>query len=45
MSRVKYLTGLKSRKRYYVKIRGYRFDSTGKKIYGGWSEIVSGKAK
>ncbi|MBR5789725.1 MAG: InlB B-repeat-containing protein [Lachnospiraceae bacterium] len=44
-SRVKYYTGLKSRKTYYIKVRGWRYDSTGKKIYGAWSTVISAKTK
>lgn len=44
-SRIKYYTGLKSRKTYYIKVRGFRYDSTGKKIYGAWSKVISAKTK
>ena len=44
-SRVKYFTGLKSGKTYYVKVRGFRYDSVGKKIYGVWSDIEKRKVK
>ena len=37
----KVLTKLKKGKRYYVQIRGYMKDSTGKKIYGKWSNNVA----
>ena len=41
MSRKRTLYGLKSGKTYYVRIRGWRYDSTGKRIYGAWSKTVS----
>lgn len=31
--------GLKSKTTYYVQVRSYRIDSTGKKVYGEWSVI------
>ena len=30
---------LKSRTKYYVKVRGYVYDSKGKKVYGAWSKV------
>lgn len=32
---------VKKGKTYYVRVRGYKFDSTGSKIYGSWSLIKS----
>ena len=45
MLREKTFTKLKSGKTYYVRVRGYRLDSTGKKIYGAWSKVASTKVK
>ncbi|MCR5344597.1 MAG: InlB B-repeat-containing protein [Lachnospiraceae bacterium] len=45
MLREKTFNKLKSGKTYYVRVRGYRFDSTGKKIYGAWSKVASTKVK
>lgn len=39
------LSGLKSKKRYYVQVRAYKKDSTGKKIYGAWSTVKAVKIK
>ncbi|MEG2323767.1 MAG: S8 family serine peptidase [Anaerovoracaceae bacterium] len=39
-NKVKTLTGLKSWKRYYVKIRAYEMDSKGHKIYGPYSKVT-----
>ena len=41
----KYFTDLESGKNYFIRVRAYRFDSTGKKVYGIWSKIVKVKAK
>lgn len=30
---------LKKGKRYYVRVRAYKLDSTGKKVYGKWSKV------
>lgn len=35
----KAVTRLKKRKTYYVKVRAYKFDSAGKKIYGKFSSV------
>lgn len=34
-----------SRKRYYVRTRAYKIDSSGHKIYGSWSNVKSVKTK
>ena len=39
------LTGLTKNKTYYVKVRAYKKDSTGKKIYGGYSSVKKIKIK
>lgn len=44
-SRTKTLTGLVSGKTYYVKVRAYKIDSTGKKVYGTSSTIKTVKVK
>lgn len=41
----KTLKKLKSGKKYYVRVRAYKTDSTGKKVYGAYSEIRSIKVK
>ena len=35
------LTSLTKGKRYYVRVRGYKTDSTGNKVYGTWSAVKS----
>lgn len=35
----KAVTRLKKRKTYYVKVRAYKLDSAGKKIYGKFSSV------
>ena len=35
----KSVTGLKKNKKYYVRVRAYKFDNEGKKIYSDWSNI------
>lgn len=35
----------KSKKKYYVRVRAYKKDSSGKKIYGKWSKVKSLKVK
>ena len=35
------LTFLTKGKRYYVRVRGYKIDSTGNKVYGTWSAVKS----
>ena len=35
----------KSRKRYYVRVRAYKIDSKGNKIYGSWSNVKSVKTR
>ncbi|MCQ4635849.1 S8 family serine peptidase [Anaerovorax odorimutans] len=37
----KKIKGLKKNKRYYVKVRAYKVDSKGKKIYGKYSKRIS----
>lgn len=44
-SRTKTLTGLVSGKTYYVKVRAYKIDSTGKKVYGTSSTVKTVKVK
>ena len=39
------LTDLTKNKTYYVKVRAYKKDSTGKKIYGGYSSVKKIKIK
>lgn len=39
------LKKLKSGKKYYVRVRAYKLDSTGKKIYGAYSKAVGRKVK
>ena len=39
------LTGLKKGKTYYVKVRAYKSDSAGKKVYGTYSSIKKIKLK
>jgi hypothetical protein len=39
LSNKKKLTKLKKGKTYYVKVRAYKTDSTGKKIYGAYSKV------
>lgn len=34
-------TTMKLGKRYYVKVRGYKIDSTGSRVYGSWSDVRS----
>ena len=36
---------LKSKKNYYVQVRTYKIDSTGAKVYSGWSKTKSIKTK
>ena len=35
------LTSLTKGKRYYVRVRGHKTDSTGNKVYGSWSAVKS----
>lgn len=35
----------KSKKKYYVRVRAYKTDANGKKIYGKWSNVKSVKVK
>ena len=35
------ITPLTKGKRYYVRVRGYKIDSTGNKVYGPWSTVKS----
>ncbi len=39
------LSKLKKGKTYYVRARGWRLDSAGKKVYGAWSKVVKKKVK
>ena len=41
----KTVTGLKSGRRYYVRVRAYQFDSVGRKVYGAYSAVKSVKVK
>lgn len=41
----KTLTKLKTGKMYYVKVRAYRVDSTGRKIYGAYSKVQNVQVK
>lgn len=41
----KKVSSLSSNKKYYVKIRAYKKDSTGAKVYGSWSSVKSVKTK
>ena len=45
VSAKKTLKKLKSGKKYYVRVRAYKVDSTGKKIYGAYSKAKSRKVK
>lgn len=36
---------LKAKKKYYVRVRAFKYDSYGKKIYGKWSQIKKIKVK
>ena len=36
---------LKKNKKYYVRVRAYTKDSSGKKIYGSWSKVKKVKIK
>jgi endo-1,4-beta-xylanase len=38
-SNKKTLTQLQEGKNYYIKVRAYKTDSTGKKIYGAYSKV------
>ena len=39
------LSGLKKGKNYYVKVRAYKYDSAGQKIYGKYSKVKKVKIK
>ena len=39
------ISGLKKGKTYYVRVRAYKVDSTGKKIYGKYSAVKKVKIK
>lgn len=41
----KSVTKLKSKKAYYVKVRAYKMDSRGKKVYGSYSTVKTIKVK
>lgn len=41
----KTVTGLKKGKKYYVQVRAYKMDSTGGKVYAGWSAKETVKVK
>ncbi|MCR5374166.1 MAG: InlB B-repeat-containing protein [Lachnospiraceae bacterium] len=36
---------LNSNKNYYLRVRAYRYDSTGLRVYGNWSKVVKVKVK
>ena len=38
-------TDLNSNKNYYLRVRAYRYDSTGMRVYGNWSKVVKVKVK
>ncbi len=38
-SRSYVVSSLTKGKRYYVRVRGYKVDSTGNKVYGSWSTV------
>lgn len=38
---VKKITKLKNHTKYYVKVRGYVYDSKDKKVYGAWSKVYT----
>ena len=44
-AKAKTITGLKAGKKYYVRVRAYRLDSMGNKIYGAYSAVKSVKVK
>ena len=37
----KIVTGLKKGQKYYFKVQAYKTDSTGARIYSGWSAVKS----
>ncbi len=39
------ISGLKKNKTYYVKVRAYKKDSQGKKVYGSYSAVKKVKIK
>ena len=41
----KTLTRLKSKKKYYVKVRAFKKNSTGNRVYGKWSAVKTVKIK
>lgn len=41
----KTIKNLKSNKKYYIRVRAYKLDSTGKKVYGAYSTVKSIKVK
>lgn len=36
---------LKAKKKYYIQVRSYKLDSTGKRVYSKWSKVKSKKTK
>ncbi len=44
-AKAKTITGLKAGKKYYIRVRAYRLDSMGNKIYGAYSAVKSVKVK
>ncbi|MBR4759222.1 MAG: fibronectin type III domain-containing protein, partial [Lachnospiraceae bacterium] len=44
--KVKYtIKSLKKKKTYYVRVRAYKTDVAGKKVYGKWSKVKKVKVK
>ena len=41
----KKVSNLSAKKKYYVKVRAYKKDSTGAKVYGNWSSVKTIKTK
>ena len=42
---IKFISNLKSKKTYYLRIRAYKFIDGNKKLYGSWSKIRNCKVK
>ena len=39
------LTSLKKKKKYYIQVRAFGYDSSYKKVYGKWSKTVKVKIR